>query len=228
MTSRHQSRFLVAIGVALALSACSADHVAYEVPGAAGRFCVPSRLNIAAPYWLADIPTLKDGGFAVACPSKAESACAIPDQVISAGVGPLAEKPPALWENWHADAFYRRIVSEPGTTLVPTDDGLFVVVANASLSDLWLVWSKSSNSTSVAPGPGDALWATCKESQFWISGKGPRRGISCDRWASGSDFAFHYSFESQDRVPKGLPSLDTQVSNVIEGWRCENGATETR
>jgi hypothetical protein len=220
-------RNLLLIVNLLLLADCSSGKE-YTVDGASDHFCVPKKNLIPDIWW---IPPDKPGtprGFSFqgcwnADPSLKQT-CDIPF-LRGADVSPLSAFRGQRWQDFKG-AFYRTIVTEPGTKLEAADNGNVMIVSNALMSPQWYVWKKAAP---LPPGAkpflsdGDTVIAACNDETANIPYKGgTRRYVSCIRSFAGKELAVTYYFETQrsERVPTNTDQMDAAILSQLDKWRC--------
>lgn len=215
--------------IVLMLAGCWHCYEAHEVDGAAGRFCVPEAQVVKDASW---IPPDRPGApktFAFrGCSSgnqKEPSSCIFPEAVRGGVVSPLASSK-VHWQDFAADSFYKKVVSDYDSKLETLDDGSLLIISNTQLWGDWYVWRKSkpfSGEDALQLENDDELVAVCREVENvkYSDSQQNRSTVVCDRSIRAQDYAVSYSFESNMRIPQMLGVLDAQVLAVIERWRCQ-------
>lgn len=228
MRMRFLLRNLATIFVILSASSACAESSA-EIIGGVSRFCIPQSQRVAdVPYAAAEIPTAENAFAFSGCwrPGAISlKECPFPSSVRGGVVSSQNVFGSGRWADLANDAqsMYRKIYDDPRTTVESSEDGKNLVIENQRRWNEWFVWRKAERGAALQLRDDDKLLVSCGvvENTYVPTNKAGRRMISCRRVLVADGYSVQYAFESTERTPRDIESLDAAIIRTIDSWRCK-------
>lgn len=228
MRMNYSLRKLAGIFLILFLpSACAENNTAIIV--GVSKFCIPQSQKVADVSYVATEMPAAENAFAFAGCWRpggiSPKDCPLPSSVRGGVVSSENAFGPARWADLANDpqSLYRKIYDDPSTSVESAEDGKNLVIENQRRWKEWFVWRKAERGAALQLKDDDQLLVSCGviENTYVPTDKSGRRMISCRRVVVGDGYSAQYTFESAERTPRDIESLDAAVVKTIDSWRCK-------
>jgi hypothetical protein len=208
-------------------TAC-ADNKA-EIIGGVSKFCIPQSQQVAdVPYAAVGMPAAENAFAFAGCwrpGGISPKDCPFPSSVRGGVVSSKNAFGPARWADLAKDpqSLYRKIYDDPSSSVESSEDERSLIIENQRRWKEWFVWSKAERGAALQLKDEDKLLVSCGviENIYVPTNKMGRRMISCRRVLVADGYSAQYTFESSERTPRDVESLDAAIVKTVDSWRCK-------
>lgn len=196
--------------------------------GGVTKFCIPKLQKIAdVPYAGTGMPAAESAFAFAGCwrpDGISLKECPFPSNVRGGVVSSRNAFGSARWADLTSDAqsILRKIYHDSRTVFESVENGKSIIIENQRRWNEWFVWRRAERDTALQLKDDDQLLVSCGvvENTYVPTSKVGRRMISCRRVLAADGYSVQYTFESAERVPHDIESLDAAIVKTIDSWRC--------